>query len=70
MLNNGRSPSSIAWEQNSLFPVTGDGEEPLFTHEPATKCDLSLLGKKVVPRTNSIRPFMANGVFLFYQRLL
>jgi hypothetical protein len=38
-----------------------DGENPLFDEAPIK----SLIGKKVVPRSSSIRPFMTNGVFCF-----
>ncbi len=63
-----QEPWKVALEHRlgtDILSVTGDGEEPLSRFEPATEVFLPLLGKKVVPRTNSIRPFMANGVFYF-----
>ncbi|GAM12079.1 hypothetical protein SAMD00020551_0198 [Mesobacillus selenatarsenatis SF-1] len=63
-----QEPWKVALEHRlgtDISPVTGDGEKPLSRFEPATEVFLPLLGKKVVPRTYSIRPFKANGVFLF-----
>jgi hypothetical protein len=66
-----QEPWNVALELRlgtDILPVTGDGEEPLSRFEPAAEVFLPLLGKKVVPRTNSIRPFKANGVFYFKVR--